>query len=313
MTMEFECAPLEGITDAVYRRIHSRFFAGVDRYYTPFISPTQNHRFTSRELRELSPDNNTGFRLIPQLLGHNADDFLWAAAEIADMGYDEVNLNLGCPSGTVFAKGKGAGFLAHPDELSRFLERIYAHPPLNISIKTRLGVSSPDEFETLLPIFNRYPVHRLIIHARTRTEMYTPGVHRSVFAWAADHTDIPLSYNGDLFSADDIRQFAVEYPSVPSVMLGRGLIEDPALVTKVGGSPVPKSTYRRFHEALCQEYPIVFGNRNSAIHRMKAIWFYMLNHFQDGEAFRKRIIKARSWEDYLSITNEIFDRLELKE
>lgn len=311
-SLELECAPLEGITDAVYRRVHCRIFPGVTRYYTPFISPTQNRCFAPKELRELAPSNNPGLCLIPQLLGKNAGDFLWAAEEIAAMGYDEINLNLGCPSGTVFTKGKGAGFLAHTDELARFLDEVYASAPLKISIKTRLGVSSPDEFKTLLPLFNQYPVHRLIVHARTRTEMYTPGVHRDMFAWAVQNTDIPLSYNGDLFTCKDIHLFHDEFPGIPSVMLGRGLITDPGLIVRLNGGSVSKADYRRFHDALCDEYPVVFGSRSSAMHRMKAIWFYMLELFQGGEGYRKKIIKARHWEDYLAVIDEIFDRLELK-
>lgn len=312
LSLELECAPLEGITDAVYRRVHHRIFPGATRYYTPFISPTQNRRFAPRELRELATENNPGLHLIPQLLGKNAGDFRWAAEEIAAMGYDEVNLNLGCPSGTVFAKGKGAGLLAHPDDLARFLDEIYAAVPLKISIKTRLGVSSPDEFRTLLPLFNRYPVHRLIVHARTRAEMYTPGVHLDAFAWAVQNTDIPLSYNGDLFTCADIRRFRRKFPGVPSVMLGRGLIADPGLITRLNGSSVSKADYRRFHDELCAEYPIVFGSRSSAMHRMKAIWFYMLDSFQHSEAYRKKLTKAKRWEDYLAVIEEVFDRLELK-
>lgn len=312
MPFEIECAPMEGVTDAVYRRVHSRFFPGISRYYTPFISPTQNHRFTPREIRELAPENNPGLSLIPQLLGKNAEDFLWAADALAHLGYTEVNLNLGCPSGTVFAKGKGAGFLAHTDALRAFLDEVFAAAPLDISIKTRLGVDRPEEFPALLELYNQYPLCRLIVHARTRQEMYHPGVHREMFAYAAEHTDIPLSYNGDLFLAADVDAFRQDFPTVGSIMLGRGLITDPGLIARYRRQSVSKEQVRQFHEALCREYPLVFGNRSSAMHRMKAIWQYMLDAFDGGERYRKKLIKAKTWEDYRTLTQEIFDRLPLK-
>jgi tRNA-dihydrouridine synthase len=174
---KYYLAPLEGITDMVFRRVHRRFYPGVTKYYTPFISPTQNHLFTPRQLRELNRENNENLPLVPQLLSKNALDFLWAAEELAAMGYEEVNLNLGCPSGTVTAKGKGAGFLAYPDVLDIFLRRIYADPPLKISIKTRIGLRSPEEFARLLAIYNQYPVYELTIHPRTCDEQYRGDVH----------------------------------------------------------------------------------------------------------------------------------------
>ena len=311
--MEYEFAPLEGITDAVYRRNHARFFPGMARYYTPFISPTQNHRFTPRELRELAPENNPGLTLVPQLLGKNPEDFLWAAQALADMGYDEVNLNLGCPSGTVTAKGKGAGRLVHSEELERFLDAIFAAPPLSISVKTRLGWEAPEEFDRLLGIYARYPIRRLIVHARTRREMYDPGVHRDTFARAVGSAPFPLSFNGDLFTPADIRGFAAEFPAVETVMLGRGLVADPGLVVKLSGGTADRAAVRAFHDALCREYPAVFGSRNSALHRMKAIWHYLLCSLDGGEAYRKRLIKVRKWEDYITLTEEIFRRLPLRE
>lgn len=311
--MEYEFAPLEGITDAVFRRNHARFFPGVDRYYTPFVSPTQNHRFTPRELRELAPESNPGLCLVPQLLGKNAADVLWALQALSDMGYGEANLNLGCPSGTVTAKGKGAGMLARPEALARFLDEIFAAPPLPISLKTRLGWDDPDEFDGLLSLYERYPIRRLIVHARTRREMYDPGVHRDAFLRAAARTTLPLSYNGDLFTPAEVTGFAAACPAVGSVMLGRGLVADPGLVVKLGGGSVFRETVRAFHDALCREYPLVFGGYGSALHRMKAIWHYLLCSFEGGDRFRKPLIKVKRWEDYIALTDRVFQTLPLRE
>ena len=308
--MEYEAAPLEGITDAVYRRVHAKYYPGVTRYYTPFISPTMHHVFTPRERRELAPENNPGLELVPQLLGRNASDLLWAAEELASMGYREMNLNLGCPSGTVVAKRKGAGLLAYPEELDALLRVLFAAAPLRISIKTRLGMEAPSEFAALLGIFSRYPVCRLIVHARTRAEQYDGCVHRDVFAMALENTAIPLSYNGDLFTADDVMRFRESFPTVDCVMLGRGLAADPGFVTALRGGSPDIRTIREFHLELCAEYVRVFGDKNSAMHRMKAIWSYLLPRLPSGESYRKTLRKTRTWEEFLIVCSGILSQAE---
>ena len=142
--MNYYFAPLEGVTGSEFRRAHHRWFPGVDAYYMPFLSPTQDHVFTQRELRNVLPEHNQGFRAVPQLLTKNPEDFLWCAGELAAMGYDEVNLNLGCPSGTVTAKGKGAGMLARPEELDCFLDTVFSQaPPRKPGLGWRTRRSSP--------------------------------------------------------------------------------------------------------------------------------------------------------------------------
>ncbi len=299
-------APLEGITDYIYRRAHRRYFPGVDRYFTPFISPAQNHVFTHKELRQALPENNAGVPLVPQLLTKKAEDFLWAAQGLADMGYTEVNLNVGCPSGTVTAKGKGAGLLADRDSLRRLLDGIFAAPPTAVSVKTRLGTEDPAEFGPILDIYNDYPICELIIHPRTRREMYVGPVHLDVFEAACSRSRAPLCYNGDIRTAGDIHAAGQRFPSAGAVMVGRGLVADPAMLGEHD-----RDTLRRFHEELCAAYCEAFGGPGSAIHRMKAIWMFMLDAFEGGRAYEKRLIKAKKWPDLMALTAEIFGSLPL--
>ena len=176
--MQYYFAPMEGVTSAVYRRTHHEFFPGIDRYFMPFITPTVHQCLTPRQLRDVAPEANAGVPAVPQLLTRSAPDFIWAAQALAEMGYDEVNLNLGCPSGTVTAKGKGAGFLVHPEELDRFLDAVFSACTVRISVKTRLGMHDPAEFEALLAIYNRYPICELTIHPRVRQDFYKGAVRR---------------------------------------------------------------------------------------------------------------------------------------
>ena len=166
--MRYYFAPMEGLTDSVYRRLHHKHFGGVDRYYMPFLSPTIHRTLTNREDRELPMADSVSFAAVPQILTKVSEDFLWAAQVCRDRGYKEVNLNIGCPSGTVVAKGKGAGMLADPDGLDRFLDAVFQDAPLPISIKTRVGIHDDQEFPRLLEILNRYPIQELTVHPRVR-------------------------------------------------------------------------------------------------------------------------------------------------
>ncbi len=306
--MKIYFAPLEGITDYIYRRIHRRFFPGVDKYFTPFLSPTQNHILPPRELRQIAPENNEGVPLVPQLLTKNAADFLWAAGRLADMGYGEVDLNLGCPSGTVTAKGKGAGLLADRDALRRLLDGIFAAPPVRISVKTRLGIAAPEEFRSILEIYNDYPIAELIVHPRTKAEMYQPGTVRlDAFEAALGASRAPVCYNGDILTAGDCLAVEKRFPAVSALMIGRGLVADPGMLS----DNRDKDTLYRFHEELCRTYCEAFGGPGSALHRMKAVWGFMLRGFQDGEKYRKRLIRAKQWDEFRMLTREMFDRLEL--
>lgn len=220
--MRYYFAPMEGLTDSVYRRLHHKYFPGVDRYYMPFFSPTVHRQLTARESRELPEADSVSFAAVPQVLTKVTEDFLWAAEVIRDRGYDEVNLNLGCPSGTVTAKGKGAGMLTDPEALDRFLDDVFSKCPIAISVKTRLGMHTPEEFPALLDIFNRYPIRELTVHPRVRQEFYRSPIHFDWFDYAVENSRNRLCYNGNLCTPTQIREFEKKYPQINSVMIGPG-------------------------------------------------------------------------------------------
>ena len=170
-------APMEGITVWQFRRLHRQFFGGVDRYFSPFLSPNQHHVFSKKELGDVLPEHNEGVPLVPQILTRRWEDFVWCAEELRAMGYREVNLNCGCPSGTVTAKGKGAGMLLDLPALDRFLEEVFSHVDVAVSVKTRLGLVEPEEFEAILAVYNRYPLSELVIHPRVQAELYLSLIH----------------------------------------------------------------------------------------------------------------------------------------
>ena len=308
--MRYYFAPLEGLTDGIYRRVHQKYFPGVDRYYTPFFSPTVHRKLTPREERELPPADSYAVMTVPQLLTKVPEDFLWMAGVCADLGYREVNLNLGCPSGTVTAKGKGAGMLRDFAALDRFLEEIFTNAPVDISLKTRLGFESSEDFSALLEIFNRYPIRELTIHPRVRKAFYSGDVEMDAFAYAAEHSRAPVCYNGNLCSKPQIEELACRFPTVSAVMLGRGLIGDPGMLSPNGTTV---SALEAFHGELLMCYKEAFGGARNAMFRMKENWRYLLCLFEDSEKLGKRLRKTTDLDEYQNITREIFHSLPMRQ
>ena len=306
--MRYYFAPMEGITDSIYRRIHHKCFSGLDRYYMPFLSPTMHRTLTHKESRELPMADSERFVAIPQILTKVAEDFLWAARVCQERGYEEVNLNVGCPSGTVVAKGKGAGMLRNPAELDAFLEKVFSESPIAISVKTRLGLEDLEEFPALLEVFNRYPIKELTIHPRVRKQFYSGGVDMEMFRYAAAHSKNPLCYNGNLNSMEDISTFSAQFPDIDAVMLGRGLIGDPGMLTPGGTT---KESLKAFSDELLEEYMVVFGGARNAMFRMKENWSFLHHRFEDSEKLWKQLRKTTDLGEYRAITAEFFATLPL--
>ena len=300
--MRYYCAPLEGLTDSIYREVHHRHFPGIDRYYTPFLSPTVHRSLTAREQKEIPPVGELDYNVVPQALTKNADDFTWLAGQCADRGYTEINLNLGCPSGTVTAKGKGSGMLTDLDALQNFLDSIFHAPPIPISIKTRIGFASAEEFPALVEIFKNYPIQELTIHPRVRKAFYNGNVDKSAFTYAQDQLQCPLCYNGDLCGTDDIEAISKEFPKVQAVMLGRGLIGDPGMLSP-GGTTAEK--LEAFHGELLQRYIEAFGSSRNAMFRMKEHWRHLLCKFKNSDKLGKQLRKTTDIHQYREIVHQI--------
>ena len=306
--MRYYFAPMEGLTDSIYRRLHHKYFPGVDRYYMPFLSPTIHRTLTHKEDRELPMADSVDFAAVPQILTKVSEDFLWAAQVCQDRGYDEVNLNVGCPSGTVVSKGKGSGMLRDAAALDRFLEEIFQGSPLPISVKTRLGLENPEEFPALLEVFNRYPIKELTIHPRVRKQFYDGGVHMDWFDYAVEHSSNPLCYNGDILSLADAEALQRKYPKIDAIMIGRGLIADPGMLS--GGTDV--KALEGFMNELMAVYEVEFGGSRNAIFRLKENWGFLHDRFEGCDKLWKRLRKTTDADEFKSISAEIFHTLPLR-
>ena len=268
--MKFYFAPMEGVTGYIYRNAHAAYFNNVDKYFLPFIAANQHGSFTSRELNDILPEHNQGFVAVPQILTNNAEDFIRTAKQLKEYGYNEINLNLGCPSGTVVAKNKGSGFLTQTEDLDRFLNKIFAEAVTKISVKTRIGKDEPEEFYKLIEIFNKYPMEELIIHPRVQKDFYKNKPRMEVFKDAITLSTNHLGYNGDIFTVEDFKNFTEEFPSIDTIMLGRGLIANPGLINEMtSGVTLDKMVLKAFHDRLLEDYEIILSGDRHVLFKMK--------------------------------------------
>ncbi|MDO4483829.1 MAG: tRNA-dihydrouridine synthase family protein [Clostridia bacterium] len=299
--MKIYAAPLEGLTDGVWRHVHQEMFGQVDKYFIPFITPNQNMMLPPREQRAVRRDETV--YAVPQLLGKEPEPFLHTCRMLAMMGYEELNLNLGCPSGTVTAKVKGSGMLREKEQLDRFLDAVCGKCALPLSLKIRIGYEKASEFPALWEIFARYPMPEMIIHPRTKKEGYTGPVHDECWRYAAENAFCPLVMNGNIVSPAD----AARYPETDTFMLGRGLMADPALPRVMkGGAPLSREEMAewiaRLEQGYAQEHQPL-----AVFIRMRDHLKYLAFHFTDAKKAEKAIRKARTMEDLHEAVRRLLD------
>lgn len=305
--MRYYLAPLEGITTNIYRKVYHKHFAPMDKYFTPFLVPHEKKGFSTKEKREILPEFNEGQYLVPQVMSNNAADCLSTLDKLKAIGYDEANLNFGCPSKTVVSKKRGSGFLAYPDELEAFLDEVIGKTDMKISIKTRIGKLDSDEFYRILEIYNQYKLEELIIHPRLQSDYYKNHPNMEMFAYAMRESKNPLCYNGDLFTVDDIKTFENQNPNINTIMLGRGVMRNPGIVEQMKtGTSLNKDKLRAFHDDLLQEYIEYNSGIIPVLFKMKEIWAYMGNTFSGGEKYLKKLRKTDKLEVYEEMVNELF-------
>ncbi len=310
--MKYYFAPMEGITGYIYRNAYEKHFGNIDKYFMPFISPTVHKDFTGRELNDIIPEHNRFINAVPQILTNNYEYFINTVNELEKFGYNEVNLNLGCPSGTVVSKYKGAGFLSIPKELDQFLEQVFENTDIKISIKTRIGKDSPEEFYELINIYNRYPLEELIIHPRIQTDFYKNKPNMDIFKYGLKESKNPVCYNGDIFNKIQYNKLMGECPDIDRIMLGRGIIGNPALVTEIKNNTYAgKEKLKDFHDEVYYGYKKLFNGSKNSLFKMKEFWFYMIHLFSDSDKFAKRIRKTQKCEEYENIILDMFDTLDI--
>ena len=300
-TVKYYMAPLESVTTWIYRQAHAKIYGRLDKYFIPFLEPHEKRDFKTRELQEILPEHNENIYAVPQILTNRSEGFIKLAKALKDWEYEEINLNLGCPSKTVVTKGKGSGFLAKPEELERFLTEIFdaLSGEVKISVKTRIGKEDPEEFPALLELFNKYPMEELIIHPRVQKDGYGNVPRLELYELAEKQSVNPLCYNGNLYTREQIRNFAERFPGTERLMFGRGFLRDPGLLYNEGKDP--KDIFEKFwafHDLVYEGYQERnMGDRN-VLFKMKELWSYQVYQFSEPERLFKTFKKVQDCNEY---------------
>lgn len=305
--MKYYLAPMQGITGYIFRNAYNKYFSNIDKYFSPFITPTRSARLNMKEFKDILPENNEGIDLVPQILTNSSDGFIHTCLKLNKLGYGEVNLNLGCPSKTVVSKDKGSGFLSKPEELDKFLSEIFEFDSMKISVKTRLGRDEPEEIYKLMEIYNKYPIEELIIHPRTQKDFYDNTPDTAKFKEALSLSVNPTCYNGDIYTASDYKELISKFPKLDSLMIGRGVAANPGLIDKIEKDiSLDKIMLKNFHDEIFSDYREAFGEDRNAMFRMKELWWYMIYIFSDNKKYAKRIKKSQNLTDYNIAVESLF-------
>lgn len=306
--MQIYFAPLEGITGYVFRNAYEKYYGGIDKYFTPFISPHTKKLMDSREKRDILPENNKGLTIVPQVLTNKAEDLIDLANQLQeDYGYEEINLNLGCPSKTVTTKGKGSGFLEFPDQMEEFFDRYFKACDVKLSIKTRIGYYELEEAQRLLNLYERFPFEEVIIHPRLGSQMYKGMPYYDVFEEYLGRTKHSLCYNGDINTLEDLQKLDSKWEKCDKFMLGRGLIARPGMLGglyKIDEDLMSQEEWNRFksfHDELVEGYYAYMCEDRNTLFKMKELWTWWAVMFPGHEKTLKKIKKAATLQEYRSL------------
>jgi tRNA-dihydrouridine synthase B len=305
-------APFQGITGVTYRKIYTKHFKGVHKLFTPFFTGIHNDvKLTPRRLAELGNPFENGVEVVPQILSKDADEIIRFASQCQKLGFRELNWNLGCPFPQVANKKRGSGMLPFPEMVNEILDKVMAETPIRFSVKCRLGYESPEEIFKLLPVFNRYKISELTIHARIGKQLYKGEPDQNTFQKSISLSDVPLVYNGDIFSLSDYQILENRYPTINTWMIGRGLLSDPFLPEIIKGSPLSSNQIQRvryFIDDLYAGYRILLKDNLSTLGVLKEYWLYLAESFNDPHKVFKNVKKVRNFEEYEDAVNSIFDK-----
>ena len=300
--MHISMAPIQGITDFRFRNVFNQHFKGVDFYYAPYIRMDKGLIIPKARQKDVDPKNNEGLNLIPQVMSNDVDELLFLSQYLSDLGYTEMNWNLGCPYPMVTKRKLGAGMIPEPDMVNSLLGRIMPELKLKMSVKLRMGLFDYSEIDNLIPVLNQYPLKEIILHPRIGKDLYKNLADKNGFERVRSKFTSPLAYNGDINSKDDFQNLIQRFPEVNHVMLGRGLIANPFLSEEIIGTEIDADEkvqrFRKFHDLLLAEVSGALSGHSHIITRMRSYWEYFAQSFADPHKVFKLVKKSTSLDKY---------------
>lgn len=313
--MKLIMAPMRGYTDRIFRGIWARHFSGLDEAMTPFIPLGKIERIPDKLLKDFLSPEKRPFSVTPQALGNDSTAFILLAQRLADLGYEELNWNMGCPFRMVARKSKGSGLLSQPDLVDAFLERVFTASPLEISVKIRLGRKSSEEMHALLPVLNRYPLSRVIVHPRVGVQMYEGRPDLEAFSLFLEKCGKPVTYNGDIWSVADHEAVSTRFPKVDSWMLGRGLLSNLFLAEHLRGMPArqdEKERFTNFYQDLENAYAESLSGPSHLLSRLKGLWACFCPFFEKGENVFKKLRRIERLDCFRKEVASFIERAEIR-
>ncbi|MFA9389452.1 MAG: tRNA dihydrouridine synthase [Prolixibacteraceae bacterium] len=310
MNLTLLSSPLQGFTDFRFRNAFHTFFGGIDTFYAPYIRLDGQKEMKSSTLRDILPKNNPNLVLIPQIMTNDADDFLLVAKRVQELGYHELNWNLGCPYPMVTKRGMGSGLLNQPEKIAQVLTKVHGESNIKVSVKMRLGYDDPTEIFKVLPVLNHFPLQNIAIHPRIGKQLYKGEVNLEAFAQCLQMTQHTVCYNGDITSVESFQEMAVRFPTISHWMIGRGLIADPFLPSMIKSKqltyPVNRiELFRKFHDTLFDNYQQAYSGSSHLLMKMVSFWEYFTTSFPNSPKGYKKLKKAKNIMAYEEAVREI--------
>ena len=303
-------SPLQGFTDYKFRNAFHHFFGGIDTFYSPYIRLNGKFIIKNSYQRDLLIENNTTLEVIPQIITNDADEFLFVSKYVQELGYKELNWNLGCPYPMVTKQGMGSGLINDSKKIDTILHKIHNESDIIVSMKMRMGYENPEEILDVLPILDNYPIKNIAIHARIGKQLYKGGTNLEAFQKCLDNTNHKLYYNGDITSVAAFKKLQERFPTIDHWMIGRGLIADPFLpqMIKNNTTEYPKDRieiFRQFHDRIFQEYDAALSGPTPIRMKMLGFWEYFSTTFSNPHKTYKKIKKASNVKNYLIAVDDI--------
>lgn len=306
--MRICAAPLQGFTEAAWRNAHEEVFGGIDVYYTPFVR-LERGEIRNKDRKDVSPERNKVAHLVPQVIASCPEELVTLIGFLAGQGYREADLNMGCPFPPIVNRGKGAGLLPHPERVGALLETLRVFPEMAFSVKMRLGWQEADEWKRLLPLLNHSCVRKVTLHPRVGRQQYKGSVDMEAFAAFYETCELPLVYNGDLVSPEDMERVAERFPRLEGLMVGRGLLANPSLAAAFREGAVWETDrlygkVKEMHRRIFEAYECAIeGGESQLLQKMKTMWEYLLPELD--KKSRKAILKSSRLEEYLRIVEAV--------
>ena len=312
MSITLLSSPLQGFTDFRFRNAFHHYFGGIDTFYAPYIRLNGKLIIKNSYQKDLQLENNTTLEVIPQVMTNNADEFLFVVKYIQDLGYKELNWNLGCPYPMVTKQGMGSGLICNPDKINEILDRAHSETDVVVSMKMRMGYEHAEEILEVFPMLDRYPLKNIAIHARIGKQLYKGGVDLDAFQRCVESTRHKLYYNGDITSVAKLKEMQQRFPTIDHFMIGRGLIADPFLpsMIKSDTTEYPKDRWKifsEFHDTIYHQYDEALSGPTPIKMKMQGFWEYFAQSFSNPQKTFKKIKKANNPRAYQQAVREILN------